>query len=225
MDGLFLRDIVSILFLCWVVFLLTGAFKSCELWPELFLGSLGLNLFQWGAQVLCCKNAFIKGLLLKFWNGGEYISADMRCKTTVKMILHNVFVSFTVSWMGSIMSQEKKNLIQMPGQLNQSQIDSQANTCFLMIYCVCNLIKIFVLVDFEKKNHDHFLVCERREWQIHFSTEKEKWVWEIERVVCWLRLKFTLVTGLTFYLLRVGVPGVPCKRILIHETRIEHHDC
>lgn len=50
----------------------------------------------------------MKGLLLKFWNGGEYISADMRYNMIVKMLLHNVFVAFTVSRMGSFMSQEKR---------------------------------------------------------------------------------------------------------------------
>lgn len=225
MDGLFLRDIVSFLFLCWAIFLLTAVFKSCELWPEVFLGSLGLNLFQWGTQALCCKNAFMKGLLLKFWNGGEYISADMRYKMIVKMILHNVFVAFTVSRMGSFMSQEKRKSYPNDRSAKSVSIDSQANTCFLMIHCVCNLIKIFVLVDFEKKHIMFIFLYVSSESSRFAFLQKKKWVWEIERVVCWLRLKFTLLTGLTFYLLRVGVHDVPCKRILIHETHIEHHDC
>lgn len=125
MGGLFLRNIVSFrCFVRWSFFLSSLCLcGSCELWPEAFLGSLSLNLFEWEAQVLFCKDAFMKGPLLKFWNTEERISAAL--KVTAKMIVwHYVLMVplLFLRWAQLPARKKKKNLFQMPGQQNQPRI-------------------------------------------------------------------------------------------------------
>lgn len=136
MDGLFPRDIVS--FCCFVrrSFFLSSLClcRSCELWPEVFLGSLGLHLFEWGAQALFCKNAFMKGPLLKFWNREECISAAL--KLTAKMIVwHYVFPLLFLRW-AQFPARKKKKKIFSKCQVNKISLESdiQTNVCFLMIH-------------------------------------------------------------------------------------------
>lgn len=81
----------------------------------------------------------MKDPLLKFWNGGEYISAVLRHKVIVKMIVwHYVFVSFTYSQIGSVISQKIK-IIFSKCQVDKISLesDSQANVCVLMIGNLC----------------------------------------------------------------------------------------
>lgn len=140
MDGLFPRDIVSFCPFVGRSFFRTGVCRSCELWPEVFLGSLGLNLFEWGAQALFCKNAFMKGPLLKFWNSGEYISAVLRHKVTVKMIVwHYVFVFplLFLRWLNYQSGRKKKIFFKCQVDKISLESDSWANVCFLMIHTLC----------------------------------------------------------------------------------------
>lgn len=124
MDGLFPRNIVSFrCFVRWSFFLSSLCLcRSCELWPEAFLGSLGLNSFEWGAQVLFCKNAFMKGPLLKFWNREECISEAL--KVTTKMIVWHYVLMFPLPFLrwAQLSARKKKNHFQTPGQQNQSRI-------------------------------------------------------------------------------------------------------
>lgn len=152
MDGLFPRDIVSFCSFVGWSFFLTGVCRSCELWPEVFLGSLGLNLFEWGAQALFCKNAFMKGPLLKFWNSGEYISAVLRYKVTANTIAWHylsVFPLLFLRWT-QLAARKKKKKKSFPNARSTKSASNRTAklTCVFWWYilCACNLIKIFVAV-------------------------------------------------------------------------------